>query len=183
MIINLRGTSGAGKTTVVRELMERHGYSEIVQKKKTIGIHIPIPDEPLYVVGRYDNVCGGCDTVKSQDEVRRRIRTFARSGHVLFEGLTINNGYTKNLALMRKLGHPFSFVFLDTPLRTCISRVRKRRKARGADPDFNTSNTQKLFDANLRYLMRAVHEGANPRVISHKNPTAEFMDILLEHPL
>lgn len=182
MIVNIRGTSGAGKTTIIRELMDEFGYSDIYSAKKVIGIIIH-RDEPIFVVGRYDNICGGCDTIKTQDETRRRITKFMKLGHVIYEGLTISNGYAKNLTHHRRSNYPFAFAFLDTPLRTCISRVRKRRKKAGNLKEFNTENTEKLFWANLRFLQRAVYDDANPVVLNHKDPTVELLCLLEENPL
>lgn len=182
MIINIRGTSGAGKTTIIRELMEEFGHEEVWGARKQTGILINWI-EPIYVVGRYDNVCGGCDTIKTQDEIRRRITTLMKKGHVLYEGLTISNGYAKNLAHHRRHKQNFAFAFLDTPLRTCISRVKKRRKAAGNTKEFNTENTEKLFWANLRFLQRAVYDQANPVVLNHKQPTKELIALLKANPL
>jgi thymidylate kinase len=76
---------------------------------------------------------------------------------------------------------PFAFAFLDTPLSTCISRVRKRRKAAGNTKPFNPENTQKLFFANLRYLQRAVYDKANPVVLNMDQPTKEIIELLWEN--
>ena len=181
MIINIRGTSGAGKTTIIRELMEKFVSEDVTDRSgKVIAVLINW-SQPIYVIGRYDNVCGGCDTIKTQDEIRRRIAKFCKQGHVIYEGLTISNGYAKNLAHHRRMKQPFAFAFLDTPLRTCISRVRKRRKAAGNTKPFNTENTEKLFWANMRYLQRAVYDKANPVVLNMDHPTKEVIELLWEN--
>jgi thymidylate kinase len=182
MIVNIRGTSGAGKTTIIRELMEKYKHEDVYGgiKVQAVLIHWA---QPIYVIGRYDNVCGGCDTIKTQDETRQRITKYCKLGHVLYEGLTISNGYAKNLKHHRRMKQPFAFAFLDTPLVTCLSRVRKRRKAAGNTKPFNTENTEKLFFANLRFLQRAVYDDANPVVLNHKNPTKELITLLWENRL
>lgn len=183
MIVNIRGTSGAGKTTIIRELMQKYSCEDVTDRSgKVLAVLINWAD-PVYVIGRYDNVCGGCDTIKTQDETRKRITKFCKQGHVLYEGLTISNGYAKNLAHHKRMKMPFAFAFLDTPLRTCISRVKKRRKAAGNTKEFNTENTEKLFWANLRFLQRAVYDQANPVVLNHKQPTKELIHLLWEHRL
>lgn len=182
MIVNIRGTSGAGKTTIIRELMEKYHHEDVIVAKKVIAVLINWSD-PIYVIGRYDNVCGGCDTIKTQDETRRRITKFCRQGHVLYEGLTIGNGYAKNLAHHRRMKVPFAFATLDTPLGTCISRVKKRRKAAGNTKEFNPENTEKLFFANLRFIQRQVYDKANPVVLNHKQPTKELIHLLWENRL
>jgi len=183
MIVNIRGTSGAGKTTIIRELMEKYTHEDVTDRSgKVLAVLIHWAD-PIYVIGRYDNVCGGCDTIKTQDETRRRITKFCKQGHVIYEGLTIGNGYAKNLAHHRRMNQAFAFATLDTPLTTCLARVRKRRKQAGNTKPFNPENTEKLFFANLRFLQRQVHDKANPVVLDHKNAVKELTHLLWENKL
>jgi hypothetical protein len=110
LILNLRGTSGSGKTTVVRGLMgkfpiinELHGNVRERFKNKTgegertvsrvIGYECmpdrrqfdpgddKFADRPnLRVVGAYKNTCGGCDGIQLQDEICRLVHEAASSG-------------------------------------------------------------------------------------------------------
>lgn len=173
-IVNLRGTSGSGKSTVVFDLMAQYPTEPIKEKGKIIGYVIHAIDAgDIYVLGRYETDCGGCDTIMDINVTRKLIKRFAKKGNVLFEGLIVNNAYAGNLEVMRKTKQDFHFAFLDTPLRTCISRVKKRRKAKGNTKPFNQENTVKMYHSNHRMLERAVQDRANPVVIDHKNATQE----------
>ncbi len=95
-----------------------------------------------YVMGSYENVCGGCDTIKTQDEICDRVRRFAPLGHVLFEGLLMSNIFSRYNDLARELDPiPYIWAFLDTPLQLCLDRINARRKARGKLEPVNPFNT------------------------------------------
>lgn len=135
MIINIRGTSGSGKTTVVRGIMDKGVVTPLDSKPKPHGYRVTIPslDLPVMVVGSYENTCGGTDGIKTQDEICDRIRRFAQDGHVLVEGLLMSKTFGRYAALDRELastGHHFIWAFLDTPLDVCLARVEARRETR-----------------------------------------------------
>jgi adenylate kinase family enzyme len=167
MIVNLRGTSGSGKTTVVRGLMEKYpSIRALGPEKKPEGYeclmaNFPGNPPPLYVVGSYKNVCGGCDGIKTQDEICDRVRRYAglfEQGyelqlgtdqaapivsaltgppHVVFEGLLISHLYSRYLNLDREMKDKFGqhtiWAFLDTPEEVCVDRVKDRRARRHAE--------------------------------------------------
>ena len=83
MIINIRGTSGSGKSTVVYELMEEFGESQMKFKGKTEAHCIQTKWGKVYAIGRYETACGGCDGVPTQDEVCRLVRKYSKKGHVI----------------------------------------------------------------------------------------------------
>jgi adenylate kinase family enzyme len=160
MIVNLRGTSGSGKTTVVRGLMEKYPAIEPLMvaddkgKEKIHGYECRMANFPgnppnLYVVGSYKNVCGGCDGIKTQDEICDRVRKYAgmmivegsngldetyRQCHVVFEGLLISHLYSRYLNLDREMVKTHAqhtiWAFLDTPEQVCVDRVSARREQR-----------------------------------------------------
>lgn len=155
MIINLRGTSGSGKSTAVRYVMAGGSVSEVRADpvdKHPIGYAVSgAVDGVVSVVGKYTTACGGCDTIKTQDEICGRVRRFATDGHVLFEGLLISHLFSRYAALSDELGG-ICFGFLDTPLEVCLERVRARRAARGNTKPLNEKNTvQKWHDMRRVY--------------------------------
>ena len=89
MIINIRGTSGSGKTYTVRSFMNKYQpESVIMYDSKMVAAHCVYYNMiPVYVIGSYKNVCGGCDAIPTQDMACSLVRHFAQFGHVLFEGL------------------------------------------------------------------------------------------------
>jgi len=153
LIVNVRGGSGAGKTTTMRRfLKEPH---EIL-----IGPSVKNPDKqeikgylincsalgiqlPVFLVGSYKAVNGGTDSVNTQEEIGDRVEmAFNAGGHVLVEGLLMSkSGPGGHLSpRMKELaGDRMWFAFLDTPADVCHERVKQRRLDAGntkpLDPD------------------------------------------------
>jgi thymidylate kinase len=153
MVINVRGTSGSGKTTVMRYIMEKAVRIEkFGPEKKPDGYQLVLGSgRALYLVGSYENVCGGCDAIPTQDEICNRVRHWAHEGDVLLEGLLMSHVFSRYAALAMELQRqdvPSIFGFLDTPLDVCLERVNARRAARGVTEPVNPENTSDKWHAN-----------------------------------
>lgn len=145
-IINPRGTSGAGKTWLVREAMKaycrtgavaaplrREGRSRPIGWRLTrSGTH-----RPLAVIGHYEATRGGTDTIPDADggldEAIRLAGSLACEGHdVLLEGLQLSGDVERTAALARAQqmrGGTFHVLHLDAPLDACVRNVVFRRRA------------------------------------------------------
>jgi cytidylate kinase len=162
MVINVRGTSGSGKSTIVRGIMEKGIVVPIGAEKRPDGYIVQIlgRERNLYVVGPYLTACGGCDAIATQDEICDRIRAYATLGDVLLEGLLMANIFGRYAAIDRELnekGVHCIWGFLDTPLEVCIERVKGRRAERGKNlNEFNPENTTRkhvdTVDAYQKFL-------------------------------
>src|SRR5208283_34697 len=108
-IVNIRGTSGAGKSTLVRRFLDTYngqalrgpdgkirGY--VCRAKSEYGLQ-----GDVYIVGSYERPTGGCDGVKTQDEICDRVREFAALGDVLYEGLLVSGLFGRYNALAEEL--------------------------------------------------------------------------------
>lgn len=179
MIINIRGTSGSGKSTIVYNLMDIWPWKPCVQpgSKKWSAVQIDSPHGIIYAIGSYQTQCGGCDGVPTQDEVCRRVRYYAKRGHVLFEGLIVTSCYARYRDLMDELGD-YKMCFLNTPLRTCISRVKKRRKKKGNNKPFNPANTEAKFHQTRRTIERAEEDNVDYQILDYKHATEEVICLL-----
>lgn len=136
-VINIRSTSGGGKTTTVRGIMSKGKVTPIyVPPQKTpeaYRVDIKKVSRPIYVLGSYENDCGGMDTVQKQDDICNLIRKYSTQGHVLVEGLLMSHTFGRYAALDRELrenGIHFVWAILDTPLELCLERVSARREAK-----------------------------------------------------
>lgn len=150
-IINIRGTSGSTKSTLVRKFLDTYngqalrgpdgkirGY--VCRAKSEYGFQ-----RDIYIVGSYERPTGGCDGLKTQDEICDRVREFAALGDVLYEGLLVSGLFRRYNALAEELTqHHHIFGFLDTPLQKCIDRVLSRRAVRAAVK----GETTRPFDPN-----------------------------------
>lgn len=150
MIINLRGTSGSGKTHIVRQVMALYGgKARIMQEGRKQPIaYIMTPKQgstakPLAIMGHYETACGGCDTIKTLDEVYANVRQAADQGYdVLYEGLLVSGEIRRAQELHRDYHPQVLFIGLDTTLEKCVESINQRRWAKDPEkPPVNPRNT------------------------------------------
>lgn len=152
MVIQIRGTSGSGKTWVIKKLMKAYRFKPIVTRSKEIKGYY-CRDLNLFIVGKYVTACGGCDTIKSQDEICQRIKKALKKGwNVLFEGLICSHIAARYADLYKQCTQqqvPVKFIFLDTPLEVCRKNINFRRAERGKPP-VQAKNTEKDYTSTHR---------------------------------
>ncbi|WP_119680084.1 hypothetical protein [Indioceanicola profundi] len=175
VIINPRGTAGAGKTHFVRRLLAAYGWTGEAAppqavpvmragRRRPIAWHLahPAGGRPLAVLGHYgEATCGGCDTIRAVDgglaEAFRLARRFAAEGHdVLLEGLVLSAEVEHTSELARE--HPLHVIRLDTPPEDCLRRLLARRRS---GPAARTRLAEKL-ERERRRLERACAELSPP---------------------
>ncbi|RJR13384.1 hypothetical protein C4588_01080 [Candidatus Parcubacteria bacterium] len=126
--VDIRGTNGSGKTTVVRRFLQNKTI-EIVEGDTFVK------DFHIWTVGRYDRAeCGGADGVQPIDEIEQRVKSYNRC---IVEGVIVSHSFARWYEVARSKRNYF-FVFLDTPLDICVERVKKRREAKGNTRPLNT---------------------------------------------
>lgn len=152
MVIQIRGTSGSGKTWIIKSLMEMYNFVPIHNTKSEIQGYYS-KEINLFIVGKYTTACGGCDTIKSQDEVIKRVKkAVSKKWNVLFEGLIcshIAKRYADLYAYLKNIGIVFICVFLTTPLNKCRNNINIRRKKSGKPP-VRAKNTEKDYISTFR---------------------------------
>jgi len=169
VIINIRGTSGTGKSTLVREVMRRYEDKSVVTqtgRKRPVGYLLRRQagypgSQPagLFVAGHYETACGGCDTLPSYEVVDKLVREYHGQGHhVLFEGLLLS-GDAKWCGAMHRDGLPLLVVALDVPIAICVASIEERRRARGDGRPLNPSNTIAKVKATQLSMGRLQREG------------------------
>ena len=142
MLINLRGTNGAGKSTVIRELRLtseqcRPIYGALGLKPEAYQLALKDCRRAVFVIGPYTSACGGCDAVQPFDLIPLLIEKYAARGHVIFEGIVVSGCYGVIGKLMERWGRDALVVFLATSVEECIGRVKARRLERGDDREFD----------------------------------------------
>jgi hypothetical protein len=194
MIINLRGSSGSGKTELVRRLMKEYGWKRLVEAKlggKTepiylegrtnpLGYRLPHPNggAPLAVLGHYETTSGGADTIRMTDggvtAIMRFAREHAAEGYdVLMEGLQLSSEHQLSTELARS--HCLHVVRLTTPAADCVRNlIHRRRAGRGESGRIasNVASEQARIGVACRLLENVAHvealnfESARARILT-----------------
>jgi hypothetical protein len=130
----------------------------------------------LYVVGNYESECGGCDRIKTPEEIADRIRTYIMGGPVragrfdlVFEGLLVSRTFDRYRLLTAELAQKYIWAFLDTPLDLCLERVKQRRAGKGVFEPLDPKNTTDTWSRNMRNYTRARSAGLDARWLDHRN--------------
>lgn len=191
MIINIRGTSGSGKTHLVRQVMDRYdGRYKFYEKgrRQPIGYLYHLADtEPehhsLAIIGHYETACGGCDTISKMEKIFELVQQSAEAGHdVLFEGLLIAADVNRHVATWewaRERDIPMEVMALTTPLDVCIDSVNARRHARNPDlPPVKTRNTEAKFGGVLKSMERLQAAGVPTWSGTREEALAHIEDLL-----
>lgn len=140
-IIKVHGCSGAGKTTVVRKIMAAGNYRPIRNSLGKVEAYVDDKAEN-FVLGSYENNCGGMDTVGTAKEVCDLLDLYHPMGNIIFEGLLQSTYYGAMGTHSQKFGDNYIYAFLDTPIELCLERVVARRAANGTTNKFNPQLTR-----------------------------------------
>lgn len=178
MIVNIRGTHGSGKTSLVRAFMERHDTTPIQGKKKPDGYVCQTHWGEVRVVGSYETSCGGCDGIQPYALIWPRVLEYAALGHVLFEGALVSNSYGNIGRDSEEYGDEFVFAFLDTPLQTCIDRILQRRVERGNLKPFDPNKSVvRIYKSNASVKEKAISYGRRVVTLNHTKPLPQLLRI------
>jgi ABC-type dipeptide/oligopeptide/nickel transport system ATPase component len=161
--INIRGTSGAGKSHLVRSIMALYDTAEPTYtegRKKPYYTHLSHRDmavPQLCVPGHYETPCGGCDTIKTGQEVWAIVLRSIEAGHnCLFEGIMPQDWKIERVEQLAGLTE-LHIIQLNTPIELCLEAVRGRRAARGNEKPLSPKNTvsrARNVEARIRELRR-----------------------------
>lgn len=177
-VVNLRGTHGAGKSTVARRILKEFPHRELLAEDgKLYGYLVTLPlRQPLAIIGPYRTACGGCDAIQPYSRIWPLVDWAAKQAwHVLFEGALVSCSYGSIGESSVGYGDRFVFATLDTPLETCVQRVNERRAAKGKPPLEDTRNIDGKFKSVQSSHWKAVDRGRRVCAIHHERATQEVL--------
>ncbi|MFM7009730.1 MAG: hypothetical protein ACKO0Z_10430 [Betaproteobacteria bacterium] len=186
IILRIAGTFGSGKTTAMRGFFN-YPHTVLMSGKKIAGYQVDASaagiTQPIFVVGKYDNTCGGTDAIKTQAEIAEKILKAHPLGHVLYEGALVS---ASGLAgQVTQAVHPTGcdvYAFLDTPQELCVERVKGRRLAAGNDKEFDPKNLIDKFESVVNCYKNLRKEGSyDVRLIDHTDPHPALVEIIKEY--
>lgn len=196
MILDIRGTHGSGKSWVVHKLLQeeldangRAGVQYICEGepggRRSVGTYCPGYD--LAILGDYDRVCGGCDGIRTAEEVCRRVRVFASEyKNVLLEGILVAHTFRRYADLARDLllseqKYKYAFCFMNTPYDECVRRVQERRVARGQPAEFDLFHiTNDYRRCHERLPIKFREAGYRVEILDWQDPMPQVRELLCE---
>lgn len=175
-IIQLRGPSGSGKTTVMRWVMETLGTPVRIRSKDDPTRRSPSllawPKYKVAVIGHYDVLCGGCDTIRSRERPFELARQAADQGAtVLLEGLFTTMEFHRTVALHND-DYERHDIFIRPPEAECRRNVEARRVSQGKE-----IKEQKQMAEYYRRVARTLERlqlAGLPNLTWLEGPTAEI---------
>lgn len=150
-IVQVRGTTGSGKTTAMRKAIELAGGG-ITQPMRGNGTKQHVTVTPQFTVtGDYNNpsACVGCDRFDNRTDLLHVLHNTIGSGaeRIAFEGMIYSHTYklaTDIARMARQSGYEYSCVFLNVDFETALTRILERN---GGKP----INYDKLAEKVLRF--------------------------------
>lgn len=184
MILNIRGTGGSGKSTIVRDVMSRYARRTPCHetgRKRPAGYYCERAHEEdgptLYVPGHYETPCGGCDTIVSPTRAFEWIEAAAKSGaDVVYEGIIVQDSFERTVELSRR----FRLVVLGlrVPIEVCLDGIRERRQARRDARDLDPTNTVNRQKSVERSMQRLAEAGVDARWATRDEALATCVQLL-----
>jgi hypothetical protein len=131
----------------------------------------------LVVLGSYETVCGGMDTLNKQEAKMALLRKYAIKGNaVIFEGVLTGGTYGEMGAFSEQPDQRgrWLYLFMDTPFEVCVQRVLARRAARGNTSPFDPEKNMRDFEKRFVPLIARAQQAGHPVAwINHKlSPSA-----------
>ena len=186
-IVNIRGCNGSGKTTIVRRFLDKLPREALGGKPgRPAGYRVDARtwciNTPIYVVGSYENTCGGADGISTQEEIADRTVKAWGLGHVLVEGLLMSKSSAGGHVAPILKGHGAIFGFLDTPWDVCLERVLGRRAAAGNDKVFDPEKTMRTAyeQCHRSAVLLTEAGGYDVRLIDWADPVTCVVNYLRE---
>jgi hypothetical protein len=132
VIINIRGTNGSGKTTIVKKFL-KFPHSELygvlgVKRPEAYKVDLGKgAKRPLFVIGSYQSATGGMDALplSATEQVGLLIK-YQKLGHVLFEGVVISTYYGAVGDWLAAHRQEALVIFLNTSLEVCLDSIKTR---------------------------------------------------------
>lgn len=191
-VVQLRGTSGSGKTTAMKHLLEKIDAEPVAMNermtKNTVYRGTLQNGIVVYVLGDYSphRSAGGCDTIPSVQEVIDLVEKYGskKNSLVVLEGLLLAHSWgALGEYAHERWGERYVNAFLDTPMETCLARVAERRagKGRETEGDRAAKIEKNIRDDYYRVELcykRVVARGGVRVDIPHKTAPAEFYKLV-----
>ena len=184
MIVQIRGTSGSGKTYIARKILDKDlGWEAVTEpfggKNRRVPLYYLSSDGKIAICGSYEAICGGCDGVGSARSVYNLYDLLKSKGikHIVSEGLLLSEDTKWTLETKERGWNPKVFS-LTTPEDICVKQVLARREEANNTKPFNKSNTVKRIKVIDRAIGKLRKAGVQCFDVNSRNCTALILRTL-----
>ena len=191
-VIDIRGTNGSGKSYIMNQLLtvgqweSVEGLGQATKNGPTKRRHLGYLSEEYdtVIVGSYDGksaFSGGCDLLFPEEVVRRSGIFNKLHKYVLLEGILVSHTYKRYNQVALDMDDDYHFYFLNTPLRTCLARIRARRRkaVANAGREFGMESVIKDWHQIWeRTRAKLVESGRNVTILDYKDPMTTICNLL-----
>lgn len=160
-VVQIRGTTGSGKTTAMRYAIAKAGGGEIVVLKGAGGDRNCTLTPKFLALGDYLKraACVGCDRFDDANDTKAVLVDAMRNGYevIAFEGMILSHTFkfAKDVqALAEEFGYTYECVFLNADFENALSRIFERNNAKPIKYD-------KLMDKVIRFTV------AEQKIVRH----------------
>lgn len=179
-IIQIAGTSGSGKSHLMRSFLDLLETKKLVKPVVQTGRASPVGYEArgIFIPGSYVTPTGGCDTIKDISQVFSIVREHYDTGNnVVFEGLFCMN-QTRAPQLAAQVGKDYHVLQLTTPLAVCMESINTRRAERGAGKLVNKKNTEDNYRRAVNFCATMREAGARVHKVSREEGLSKIIELL-----
>jgi adenylate kinase family enzyme len=177
MLLQLRGSSGSGKSYVAHQLLERYEHKPLYNPavRKTVPYAYALPGG-LFILGGYTARGGGVDGWPVETTVRELEALDEPGRFIFFEGLLISRSRGQWERLARN-GHEYVAAILDTPPELCIQRVYERNGGKQIN-EWRLRDNHRGARTAVRYMGEA---GIDTVTIRHGRSVEDVLSVLRDH--
>lgn len=192
LVVKIGGCNGSGKSSLVRELIDLIEAEPVPHPTKPAKhiAYYAAGRRPTYVLGSYQNTCGGMDTIMDKHDRYALVTHYAdpkTNNIVIFEGLITGKTYGALGVLSDEPAQhgKWLYVFMDTPFEVCVARVLNRRKLTGNNTPFDPERTMRpTFKSIQSVRRRAIENDHWVYDVDHKytpgTSAAQLLDYIKE---
>ena len=180
-VVQIRGNNASGKTTSVRQFVQRNNLE--LEEIEVNGIKTNISvGKNVVVLGRYDKKTGGCDLFQNKEHVLSTIVWVIKNikpETIIFEGLIYSFTYrfasvVSNTA--KRYGYNYQAVCLYCPFDITMGRLYKRN---GGNP-VNEETIKLKTKAMLASYNKLLANGYAVKLLDTSNMDADKMFTIVE---
>jgi hypothetical protein len=183
-IINIAGTNGSGKSTVVRWLLDQAlEKTPVMQEGRSIPIGydlvLPKIETVVHVMGAYEVPTGGCDTIKDVRIAFDHLVSQVKEGkHIVYEGAFVMNMQRGPEMVQQLAEHRVYVLLLTTPLAACFQAIAARRAENGEGVFVQRKNIEGHHVRAQNYSSKMRQAGATVKRVTREEAPKVLWEIL-----